>query len=141
MIKRKYEMNHLEMKTLPKAVNSIMHEFELFKVKEHSDYLFFNVKLVIWELLANIIEHAGEDKAQIEVEEDFTQIIVRIRSFSEGFGWEEYRNMDCPEVGNERGRGLYLIQQLCDFSYNETATVATAIFQVKEVGVSAAYPY
>lgn len=141
MIKRKFEMNHLEMKTLPKAVNSIMHEIELFKVKEHSDYLFFNVKLVIWELLANIIEHAGEDKALIEVEEDFTQIVVRIRSFSEGFHWEEYRNMNCPEAGNERGRGLYLIQQLCDFSYNENATVATAIFQVKEVGTSVAYPY
>lgn len=140
---KKIQVRKLNMKTLPQTVNGIMQEFEMFKIKDRSEFLFFNVKLVIWELLSNVIQHEGEDKADIEIrEEAFEEISIKVHSFAEGFNWEGYRNMACPDVSNERGRGLYLIQQLCEFSFDEPGKIATAVFNVKEVvGANASYPY
>lgn len=137
------QVRKLNMKTLPQTVNEIMQEFEIFKIKDSSDFLFFNVKLVIWELLTNVIQHEGEERADIEIQEvPFEKLSIKLHSFAEGFNWERYRNMECPDVSNERGRGLYLIQQLCQFSYDESGKIATAIFNVKEVvGANASYPY
>lgn len=143
MIINKIQVRHLNMKTLPQTVNGIMLGFEMFKIKDSSDFLFFNVKLVVWELLSNVIEHEGLDIVDIETEEEpFEKITVKLYSYAGGFNWERYRNMDCPDASNERGRGLYLIQQLCEFSYDESGQIATAVFNVKEVvGANAAYPY
>ncbi|MFJ7640684.1 ATP-binding protein [Peribacillus sp. NPDC097264] len=140
---KKIQVRQLNVKTLAQTVNEIMQEFEMFKVKDSSEFLFFNVKLVIWELLSNVIQHEGQDKADLEIEEEaFERISIKIHSFAGGFNWESYRKMECPDVSNEGGRGLYLIQQLCEFSFDEAGKRATAVFNVKEVvGAHASCPY
>lgn len=121
----------LKQGNLARNVTSVIEKIKFFQDNQTRDILQYNVKLVIWELFCNFIQHGADDEqkhADVEILEDEEKITVRITSFGKGFYWIIYRNMECPVHSHIGGRGLYLIQQVCDFSYDEDGKVATAIF-------------
>jgi anti-sigma regulatory factor (Ser/Thr protein kinase) len=119
--------------SLTEKTEYVLKNISLFQTEGYSEFLFFSVKLVIWEIFCNLIEHGGEIATHwidIEVEEFENQLILSIYSNGSGFSWESYKNIQCPEISRIGGRGLYLIQQVCDFTYDESGRNAKAIFNI-----------
>lgn len=128
-------ISDLTRKTIGECVNKVMREIEIFKCSTPSEQLFFNIKLVIWELFSNIIQHENLKIVDVQIIEktDFSSITVRISAKrSKGFDWLLFHGKEGPDATQEGGRGLFLIQQLCDFSFDDCGKVATAIFNMKE---------
>lgn len=102
-----------------------------------SEMVSFNIKLALWEIFSNFICHGTEDSCRdiyVMVEETDIDIVLKVTSIGNEFEWEEYQDKECPDVSEERGRGLFILQQICHtFSYEQNGQVANMIFKKGEV--------
>ena len=72
------------------------------------DYV-FDSKLVAFELLGNVLKHAdGKAKLQCRLVEKFVEMKIYTQ---EAFTLPE--NKSCPEAMAEHGRGLFLVNAVC----------------------------
>lgn len=74
-------------------------------------------ELVLVEATNNVAEHGNrterDESFELDVMVDAVGVEVRITDFTEGFDYPE--NVDLPDPLSEGGRGLFLIEAICDF--------------------------
>lgn len=130
-------VENLEQSTISNHVEMIIGNIEFINHNICSEILFYNIKLALWEIFSNIINYESvNEKQQIKIliHESEKEIELVIIFIGRGFEWVKYKNMDCPSVDQIGGRGLYLLQQICDFfDYDDSGTKARLIFR-KEKG-------
>lgn len=68
----------------------------------------FNYRLILCELISNVIQH-GKSPCKIKIEILVNSIIINV---SGGDGFKQ--NIYLPENDKERGRGLLLVENLCN---------------------------
>jgi anti-sigma regulatory factor (Ser/Thr protein kinase) len=70
----------------------------------------FDSKLVAYELLGNILKHAdGQAKLQGDVVNEFVELKIHTNSI-----FILPKEKPCPEVTAEHGRGLFLVDTVCE---------------------------
>ena len=70
----------------------------------------FDSKLVAYELLGNVLKHAdGKARLQCRLLEEFVELKIYTK---EVFALPE--NKPCPEAMSENGRGLFLVDAVCE---------------------------
>ncbi len=68
----------------------------------------FDSKLVVYELIGNVLQHAGCGATlTVEIDEEYVSVTVRGEK-----GYEPPAQAICPPRLAERGRGLYLVDAL-----------------------------
>lgn len=73
----------------------------------------FDSRLVASELIANVLKHAGETACfSGEVKEGVIEVVVRSQN-----GFFPPKTSVCSDVFSEHGRGLYLVDRLCEKRY------------------------
>ena len=93
--------------TLQEAIESLCAYLEEQKV--HADSI-FDSKLVAYELLGNVLKHAdGKAKLQGRIVDGF----VELKIYSEQT-FVLPKEKPCPEVTAEHGRGLFLVNTVCE---------------------------
>lgn len=99
----------------------------------NEDLLFYNIKLALWEIFSNFVCHGDEkscEAIQIILEETKELICLSIISEGNEFDWEKYTCRGCPGVEEQRGRGIYILEQIChQFSYEGNGEIARLIFK------------
>lgn len=97
----------------------------------------YNIKLALWEIFANFVCHGTEESCynvQVLIEESESEICIQIISSGNCFDWDETQFMEAPSVLEDRGRGLFILQQICHhFSYEEDGQVANMLFKKGEI--------
>ena len=85
----------------------------------------FSFKFAITEALTNAIEHGNKNNTRrlvrfkLWIEEGNLRMLFEDEG--EGFDWNEFREVACPDCTAESGRGLFIIKQCgYEFEYNET---------------------
>jgi anti-sigma regulatory factor (Ser/Thr protein kinase) len=69
----------------------------------------FDCRLVVSELMANVLQHSGSGAhLHVEVEEKHVQISVKAEQV-----FCPPSKVELPRVDAERGRGIYLVDSLC----------------------------
>lgn len=101
-----------------------------------SKIITYNIKLALWELFSNFICHGTEVSCKdicITINETDVEIILQVTSIGNEFDWGIYKDIECPSVYEARGRGLFILQQIChSFSYEQNGQVARMIFKKGE---------
>lgn len=105
-------------------------------LSKESEMMTYNIKLALWEIFSNFICHGTEESCEdiyVTVEETEFEIILKVTSFGNVFEWTDFQGQECPGVAETRGRGLYILQQICHtFTYEQKGQVAHMIFKKGE---------
>ena len=80
--------------------------------------------LVLDEAITNAIEHGNRwdpsKSIHVRVETQDSRVTVRIRDEGEGFNHRGLKlNTKNRDIMSNRGRGIYILSQFCDISWNE----------------------
>lgn len=80
--------------------------------------------LVLDEAITNAIEHGNRwdpsKSIHVRVETQNSRMTIRIRDEGEGFNYRELQlNTKTRDIMSNRGRGIYILSQFCDISWNE----------------------
>lgn len=106
-------------------------------VSKESEMITFNIKLALWEIFTNFICHGTEESCRdvyIMVDETDSEIILKVTSDGNEFEWKDYQDKGCPDVTETRGRGLFILQQICHtFYYEQNGQVANMTFKKGEI--------
>lgn len=91
-----------------------------------------NMRLAIWEMLCNVIEHSkdnSDNRIDLVLEWSDHQIMITIIDHGKGFNWHGCMPCEPPDITQLGGRGLLMTRELCDeFSFDESGKKATLIF-------------
>lgn len=93
-----------------------------------------DIRLVVWELLCNVIEHgelSEQESIEVKVVGEVDSIRITINPYSRNFTWSDRQRKDLQGFDNPKGRGLHIVEQLCDFTCNGNGKEAKAIFYMK----------
>ena len=73
---------------------------------------------------------------RVIVDETETEIKLDVISIGNTFDWKIHRNKGVPRMEEKRGRGLFILQEIChSFSYEHNGQVAKMIFMKEgEIG-------
>ncbi|MDQ0155663.1 ATP-binding protein [Robertmurraya andreesenii] len=98
-----------------------------------SECIIYNIKLALWEVFTNFLCHGSDSSCsdiRVAIDESDSEILIQVTSIGNEFEWEDYLDNECPNVHEVRGRGLYILQQICHhFSYEQNGQVAKMIFK------------
>ncbi|UII56205.1 ATP-binding protein [Cytobacillus spongiae] len=123
----------LSIETIFTQVEAILNELDMMQDSSHQDIFSYNIKLALWELFSNLISHGGEEVCEeitVHIYENEAEILFKVISDGNRFNWKEYKENDCPSFEQEGGRGLYILQQICDrFAYEEEGQMAILGFE------------
>jgi len=98
---------------LKAALQNMCVKFSLENVPEET---LFDSKLVATELLSNVLQHGG-GRAYFRAELDGGSVVLSVRSTRD---FRPPEKSSCSEATAERGRGLFLVDAICeDREYNE----------------------
>lgn len=99
----------------------------------NAEIMIYNIRLALWEIFTNFVCHGSEMSCRdihIRIDESDSEIFLQVTSIGNEFEWEGYQDIECPKVSEVRGRGLFLLQQICQhFSYEQNGQVANLIFK------------
>lgn len=114
---------------LKAALRNMCIKFSLENVPEET---LFDSKLVATELLSNVLQHGG-GTAYFRAELHDGKIMLSVRSTND---FRPPEQSSCSEATAERGRGLFLVDTICeDRDYNERDGICVhiRIHQVKKI--------
>ncbi|MFE8703016.1 ATP-binding protein [Cytobacillus sp. FJAT-54145] len=122
-----FEITMLEQTNLSSCVNAVLEKIDYISDYSCSETFVYNIKLALWEVFTNFICHGNECSRcniQVRIDETETEIALTITSIGNQFDWEKYKGMDCPDNDQVGGRGLYILQHICDhLSYENMGQV------------------
>ncbi len=99
----------LEMKSYDDFQRAIRELTAFLAAQKLSDNAIFDSKLVLHELLGNVLQHAnGNAVVGVEVRGDYVHVSVRAEQV-----FCPPKESRCPENMAERGRGLFLVDSVC----------------------------
>lgn len=105
-----------------------------------SEVICYNIKLALWEIFSNFICHGTSESCSdvsVTIDENEREITLQVTSFGNVFKWESFQGVNCPSIEDVRGRGLYIIQQIChEFSYEENGQIANLVFRKGDINVN-----
>jgi serine/threonine-protein kinase RsbW len=110
-----------DLKFLPLIRDCLNVLFDVADDNSPQKSLTYNVELAVYEVCTNILEHAygGEDGRILLnfcLDRPDKKLIVTIEDTGRSFDLVG-RKVELPELGSERGYGLYLVHQLVDDVY------------------------
>lgn len=110
--------------TMQQAIESLC----AFLIKEGAqENSVFDSKLVAYELLGNVLKHAdGQAKLQGRIADGFIELKIYTTS---KFTLPE--NKPCPEAMAEHGRGLFLVNTVCEERFFEEADGVRALIRME----------
>ena len=90
------------------AISGELHSYLYSRGESDSD-IFFDIKLAVFELAGNILQHS-KSPAELRVEVDHDRVYINI------FGGNCF---DCgcfskPDLVSDRGRGIFLVQSIAE---------------------------
>lgn len=101
------QMRIKDYATLQAAVKNLTEHLATYGVEKEK---VFDCKLVACELLGNVLKHGnGEGALYAEIENGF--VLIRVTSEN---GFTLPKEITCSDLLSEHGRGLYLVQTLCE---------------------------
>lgn len=110
-------MMEFEIRSLAAMKQSIARLSAMLGEEGASEDVLFQSKLAVSELIVNALRYGG-GKAYVRAERGENELRISVR------GEVEFRppeHTECPPEESERGRGLYLVDALCDRrEYSET---------------------
>lgn len=136
------ELSHISKLTRETISSSVDNILNLIKYcscdpSKETELITYNIKLALWEIFSNFICHGTEESCEdidVTVEETEVEIILKITSVGNVFDWADFQGKECPEVAETRGRGLFILQQIChSFTYEQKGQVAHMIFKKGEI--------
>ena len=87
------------------SIRQICADLSLHKISKEK---IFDCRLIINELIANVLQHSsGGACLTLEVKDGLVQILVKAEQV-----YCPPQNKECPETTAERGRGIYLVDSL-----------------------------
>ena len=93
--------------TMQHAIESLCAYLE--KEQVHPDSI-FDSKLVAFELLGNVLKHAdGKARFTGDIVDGFIQLKIYTKTV-----FVPPAKKDCPDVTSESGRGLFLVNTVCE---------------------------
>ncbi|WLR52928.1 ATP-binding protein [Bacillus tianshenii] len=129
----KFEHCKLKREGLTEQMNKMIAPLQTELSLNEDSLLFYNVRLAIWEVLCNIIEHSeGNIDNQIDMTLNWTDetITITITDYGKGFKWSECIPEEPPDFTQIGGRGLLMTKTLCDtFTFDREGKTATLIFK------------
>ncbi|WP_235341078.1 ATP-binding protein [Anoxybacillus thermarum] len=106
---------------------------ELDRCIQLDDMQKYTVQLVLWELVSNVIRHSTKKCANVYISWSDETVVIEVIDLGEGFEWEKQLNVRPPDLTNQGGRGLFLIQQLAThFSFDEKGKRAIVMIARKK---------
>jgi len=110
-------IHELTKSNLSISIEGVLETIDYFKSNLCSETLRFNIKLALWEIFTNYIVHGNEHSCReivvLKLEND-REIEISIISEGSDFDSEHFIGDSCPSVEQIGGRGLYIVQQICD---------------------------
>jgi hypothetical protein len=109
-----------------KSLSGDLHRY-LCACGEYCSDTVFDVKLVVFELAGNVLQHSRQP-AEVTVDLDQTSVYVNIRG---GNSFDCERN-SLPDEYGERGRGLYLVRSISEkLEYQQDGRFVKAVIARK----------
>lgn len=97
---------------------------------EKDDDMLFNVKLVVYELVGNVLKHANHPASvRVALSEGHISVIVK-----GGDPLNESEQCNSPDLYSENGRGLCLVRHLTDSLQWKSNGSVRAVFNRKKIG-------
>lgn len=102
------------------------------EIKNGLELLKEDIKLVVWEILCNVVQH-GSLPSHIPLHVCITEkkacIELTFNPYSYiGFNWGEKKEAPYPSWDNPSGRGLFIVQQVCDFFCDSEGDTVKSVF-------------
>ncbi|HHY73061.1 MAG TPA: ATP-binding protein [Bacillus bacterium] len=130
-----YSIKKLKRDNISSTIEEILNKMKYCATFQQGegDYTFYNIKFVLWEVLTNYICHGSEkacDDITVTIDENEYEIHIQVISIGSEFEWESYMQQDCPGVTAERGRGLFILQQICEqFTYEQNGQIVNIVLR------------
>ena len=70
----------------------------------------YDCRLISHELIANVLQHSG-GAVQLKVLLEKAHVVICVKAER---SYCPPQNKECPEVSAERGRGIYLVDSVCE---------------------------
>ncbi|MDZ5474592.1 ATP-binding protein [Bacillus sp. 31A1R] len=126
-------IHELTKSNLSVSIERVLETIDYLKSNLCSDTLRFNIKLALWEIFTNYIVHGNEHSCReivvLKLEND-REIEITIISEGSDFDSEHLIGDLCPSVEQIGGRGLYIVQQICDmFLVEQRGKIAKMVFK------------
>ena len=111
--------------TLQRALDGLCEELAVQKV--HQDRV-FDCKLVACELLGNVLKH-GDGRADLQVELRGGDIVLKVLSQTV---FALPKQIECSGLLSENGRGLFLVNTLCEGNVYTEENVLVAKIRIEK---------